>query len=92
MAVACILAAAPVFWGLSTTVLTGPAAVTGIPAVNSLASIASFLGPYLTGAMRQTTGDFRAALFAVAGCLTGITSRATGHGVPSTAQVSQRTE
>lgn len=66
---ACVFAAIPVFWSLTTTFWSGAAAAAGVAAVNAISSLASFLGPYLTGILTDATGDFNLALLVAAGFL-----------------------
>ena len=55
-----ILAAIPVFWALPTALLTGSAAAAGIALVAAIGNLGGFFGPALTGAMEDSTGDFKA--------------------------------
>ncbi|WP_188112912.1 MFS transporter [Mycobacterium simiae] len=66
---ACVFAAIPVFWSLTTAFWSGAAAATGVATVNAISSLASFLGPYLTGFLTDSTGDYRLALLVTAGFL-----------------------
>lgn len=66
---ACVFAALPVFWSLPATFLSGAAAAAGIAAINSISSLASFLGPYATGALKDTTGAFTTSLLLLAASL-----------------------
>lgn len=65
----CVLAAIPAFWTLATRFWSGAAAAAGVAAVNAVSGIASFLGPFLTGALTETTGGFAAALLTTAAFL-----------------------
>lgn len=57
------------FWALSTSLLAGSAAATGIALINSIGNLGGFLGPYIIGLVRSRTGEFRGGLLAVAGGL-----------------------
>jgi ACS family tartrate transporter-like MFS transporter len=37
--------------------------------INSVGNIGGFAGPYIVGAARETTGNFSAGLWVMAGCL-----------------------
>lgn len=54
------------FWALSTSLLVGTAAATGIALINSIGNLGGFLGPYLIGLVRSRTGEFRGGLLVVA--------------------------
>ncbi|WP_283113459.1 MFS transporter [Streptomyces halobius] len=69
VALACVLAAVPVFWALPLALPAGLCASAGVAAVNSLSSVASFLAPYTTGALKDLTGTYGAALLSAAGLL-----------------------
>jgi MFS transporter, ACS family, tartrate transporter len=78
---ACALAAIPVFWSLAATLLTGGSGLhdaAGIAAINTVASLASFTGPYLTGRLKDATGGYTAGLGLVAASLavTGLSASA----------------
>jgi sugar phosphate permease len=51
-----------VWWSYPTTFLSGSAAAGAIGLVNSIGNLGGFVGPYLTGWVRQTTGSFAGAL------------------------------
>jgi MFS family permease len=55
-----------VFWTLPTQFLTGAAAAGGLAAINGFAQIGGFVGPYLVGWVRESTGSFTMALLALA--------------------------
>jgi D-galactonate transporter len=59
-------AAIPVFWQLPSTFLTGVGAAAGIAMINSFGNIGGFAGPYLTGWLRDLTGNNEAGMFVVA--------------------------
>jgi D-galactonate transporter len=55
-----------VFWSLPAQFLSGAAAAGGLAAINGFAQVGGLTGPYLVGAIRQSTGSFSAALLALA--------------------------
>jgi sugar phosphate permease len=55
-----------VWWSYPTTFLSGSAAAGAIGLVNSIGNLGGFLGPWLTGWVRQTTGSFAGALLYLA--------------------------
>lgn len=83
---ACVFAALPVFWSLPATFLSGAAAAAGIAAINAISSLASFLGPYATGALKDATGSFTPSLLLLAASLA-----LTGAVVPVAAILIRRT-
>lgn len=56
----------PVWWQLPAHFLTGPAAAGGIAVIGSLSNTSGFLAPYLTGWLRDLTGDYRAGMLVIA--------------------------
>ena len=55
------------FWALPPTILGGTAAAGGIALINTIGTGAGgFLGPYVTGVFREATGDYSAAMAAIA--------------------------
>jgi D-galactonate transporter len=64
-----IWSAVPVFWMLPTTLLSGTAAAAAIALVNSFGNLGGFVGPYVTGVLRDATGDFATGLVAIAALL-----------------------
>jgi MFS family permease len=61
----------PAFWAIPQQFLRGAALASGIAAINAIANIAGFVGPYLMGYLRDATGSFEAGLqtLAVVGAL-----------------------
>src|SRR5207244_1509129 len=54
------------FWAMPTAVLRGSAAAAGIAWINSVGNLGGFVGPYAVGLIRDLTGGFSAAMFALA--------------------------
>jgi fucose permease len=52
----------PIFWTLATSQLAPRQAAGAIALINSFAALAGFLGPYLVGWIKDTTGAFHYAL------------------------------
>jgi sugar phosphate permease len=59
-----------VWWSYPTTFLSGAAAAGAVGLINSIGNLGGFVGPYLTGWVRQTTGSFAGALLYLAASLT----------------------
>jgi sugar phosphate permease len=59
-----------VWWSYPTTFLSGTAAAGAVGLINSVGNLGGFVGPYLTGWVRQTTGSFAGALLYLAASLT----------------------
>ncbi|WP_394841919.1 MFS transporter [Pendulispora brunnea] len=62
-------AALPPFWALPPTMFVGSALAAGIGLINSFGNLGGFLGPYVTGWLKDLTGSFHASLFAASGTL-----------------------
>ena len=58
-----------VFWTLPASFLTGAAAAAGIGLINAIGNLGGFLGPYMTGWIRDTMGGFGPAMLCLAGFL-----------------------
>ncbi|MBV9655690.1 MAG: MFS transporter [Acetobacteraceae bacterium] len=63
-----VFGALPVFWTLPTAFLTGTAAAAGIAIINALGNLAGFLGPFVMGWLKDTTGSFGSGLLVIAAC------------------------
>jgi MFS transporter, ACS family, tartrate transporter len=76
-----ISSAKPPLWSMPTLFLSGPAAATGIAAINSIGNLGGFVGPAMIGWIKEQTGSFVgglwfvAALLAVSAVLTLVLSR-----------------
>ncbi len=57
------------FWAIPPVFLRGTAAAGGIAVINSVGNIGGFVGPYLVGWVRETTGAFAGGLWLLAGAL-----------------------
>ena len=57
----------PSFWPMPSEFLTGTAAAGGIALVNCIGNLGGFVGPYAVGWIKDSTGDFSAALYFLAG-------------------------
>ena len=55
------------FWALPTRVLGGQAAAGGVAIITMVGSLGGFLGPYVTGRLRDATNGFPVGLFTIAG-------------------------
>lgn len=58
----------PSFWPLPSMFLTGAAAATGIALINSLGNLGGYVGPFIVGWLRQSSGGFEIALYFLAAC------------------------
>jgi len=56
----------PVFWAMPTAFLSGAAAAAGVAYINSIANLASFVGPFVTGWIKDATGSFTGGLVVIA--------------------------
>jgi ACS family tartrate transporter-like MFS transporter len=54
------------FWTLPTAFLSGTAAAAGLALINAIGSLGGFFGPYIIGALRDSTGNFSLALLPIA--------------------------
>ena len=57
------------FWPIPSSFLTGSAAAGGLAVIVSVGNLGGFAGPYLIGAIRESTGSFSLALISVAAFL-----------------------
>lgn len=71
IAVACIgiYGALAPFWTVPPLFLQGTAAAAGIALINSIGNLGGFIGPYLVGWIKQTTGRFEAGFEVLAAIL-----------------------
>jgi len=54
------------FWQLPSRFLSGSAAAAGFALINSMGTLAGFVGPFATGWVRELTGSYRLAMLGVA--------------------------
>ncbi|MBC8008130.1 MAG: MFS transporter [Prolixibacteraceae bacterium] len=59
-----------VFWTLPASILTGAAAAAGIGLINAVGNLGGFIGPYMTGWIRESFGGFGPAMLCLAAFLT----------------------
>ena len=64
-----ISAAKPPLWSMPTLFLSGPAAATGIAAINSIGNLGGFVGPAMIGWIKDLTGSFLGGLYFVSALL-----------------------
>jgi ACS family tartrate transporter-like MFS transporter len=64
-----VSAAKPPLWSVPTLFLSGPAAATGIAAINSIGNLGGFVGPAMIGWIKDLTGSFLGGLYFVSGLL-----------------------
>jgi MFS transporter, ACS family, tartrate transporter len=57
------------FWAIPTTMLSGTAAAAGIAFINSVGNLGGFVGPYVIGVVRTSTGQFKGGLLLISGAL-----------------------
>jgi ACS family tartrate transporter-like MFS transporter len=62
-------ATVPTFWTIPPTLLTGRALAAGIGLVGSFANVSGFAGLYLTGYLKDVTGDFKTGLLVAGGVM-----------------------
>ena len=62
-----IFSALPNFWTVPTQFLTGVAAAAGIALINTMGNMAGFSAPYITGYLKDWTGDYKVSMFVVGG-------------------------
>jgi ACS family tartrate transporter-like MFS transporter len=66
------------FWALPTAFLREQAAAGGIALINSMGAFGGFVGPYLIGRVKQSTGQFTPGLLLLAGSLLAAAALAGG--------------
>jgi ACS family tartrate transporter-like MFS transporter len=59
-----------VFWVVPMRLFTGVTAAANLALINSIGNLGGFIGPYLTGEIRQLSGGYAAALLTLGGSLT----------------------
>nr|WP_296771561.1 MFS transporter [Rhodococcus sp. (in: high G+C Gram-positive bacteria)] len=64
-----IYAAIPIFWGLTGRFVVGAAAASGLAIINSVGSLGGFAAGYLTGWLRDLTGNYETGFVIMGACL-----------------------
>jgi len=64
-----ITAARAIFWSIPPRLLTGVAAAGGIAFINTVGTMGGFVGPYMMGYFRDSTGGFGFGITAMAGIM-----------------------
>ena len=59
----------PVFWSIPSGFLGKSAAATAVGLINSFGNLGGFVGPYLFGYLRTSTGSYQAGLWCLTGCM-----------------------
>jgi MFS transporter, ACS family, tartrate transporter len=78
----------PSFWPMPSMFLTGAAAAGGIALINSIGNLGGYVGPFIVGWIKGSTGSFEMALYFLAICaaisavITCFAARATGSAQP----------
>lgn len=62
-----IYAGMGVWWTIPTNFLTGPAAAASVALINSCGNLGGWIGPYMMGWIKTTTGSFNAGYFLMGG-------------------------
>jgi ACS family tartrate transporter-like MFS transporter len=57
------------FWSLPTTFLSGTAAAGGVALINSIGNMGGFVGPYVIGYVKETTGSYTNGMLVLAATL-----------------------
>ncbi len=68
LAAAGIYSSRPSFWPIPSMFLTGAAAAAGIALINSFGNLGGYVGPFIVGWIRESTGSYEMALIFLAGC------------------------
>jgi MFS transporter, ACS family, tartrate transporter len=78
------LAVLPIFWTLPTGRLQGAAGAGAIALINALGNLGGFVGPFIIGWIKTSTGSFTWGLVALAGGVlsTGVIALLIGDGTP----------
>jgi ACS family tartrate transporter-like MFS transporter len=73
----------PSFWPMPSMFLTGAAAAAGIALINSIGNLGGYVGPFIVGWIKDSTGSFQMGLYFLAACaaisalITFVAARAT---------------
>jgi len=71
------------FWALTTRMIGGAAAAGGVAVITTLGAVGGFLGPYVTGRLRDATQSFAGGLYlvgalALVAAMLSLAARSTG--------------
>ncbi|CAG9266091.1 Putative metabolite transport protein NicT [Paraburkholderia unamae] len=66
---AAIVSSLPVFWAMSTALLSERSSVAGIAVISSLSNLSGMTAPYLFGVIRSTTGSLSLGLYIISGLI-----------------------
>ena len=69
VAMLCVFSMVGPFWAMPTSLLSGTAAAAGIAFINSVGNLGGFVGPYVIGLVRTSTGQFKGGLLLVSTAL-----------------------
>lgn len=59
----------PIFWTIPPTFLAGTAAAAGIAFINAIGNLGGFVGPFVVGWIKDTTGSFTSGLIFLGTCV-----------------------
>jgi MFS family permease len=59
----------PVFWSIPSGFLGKSAAATAVGLINSFGNLGGFVGPFIFGYLRTSTGSYQAGLWCLTGCM-----------------------
>jgi ACS family tartrate transporter-like MFS transporter len=59
----------PVFWSLPSSFLGKSASAAAVGVINSVGNLGGFVGPFLFGYLKTSTGSYRAGLWILTGCM-----------------------
>jgi ACS family tartrate transporter-like MFS transporter len=59
------------FWALTTRMIGGAAAAGGVAMITTVGALGGFLGPYMTGRLRDATDGFAYGLYLISGLALG---------------------
>lgn len=68
LAVAGLYGSRPSFWPMPSLFLTGAAAAAGIALINSIGNLGGYVGPFIVGWIKDSTGSFEMGLYFLASC------------------------
>ena len=71
-----VTSARAIFWTIPTRFLTGVAAAGGLAFINMIGTSGGFVGPYMMGWLKESTGSFQTGLLVMAGIMVAATALA----------------